>query len=88
MSRKTPVGAAATPSFVEELRKALNDAAGDWPTISKMTRGRLPYHWLKAFAYARIAEPSFERMVYLAQVLGRPLFVGKGRRYDQLDLPS
>ncbi|MCC7144279.1 MAG: hypothetical protein IT349_19460 [Candidatus Eisenbacteria bacterium] len=88
MPRTTPIGAAATPAFIEELRSDLKKAAGDWPMISKMTRGRLPYHWIKAFAYSRIHEPSFERVVYLAQVMGKPLFVGRAKRYDQLELAS
>jgi hypothetical protein len=86
MPRNTPTGANATPAFIEELRSDLKRAAGDWPRISKITKGRLPYHWIKAFAYSRIAEPSFERVVYLAQVMGKPLFVGRAKRYDQMEL--
>ena len=88
MKRQTPIGAAATPRFVEELRADLIASAGDWPRISRMSNGRLPYHWLKAVAYSRIQNPSFDRIVYLAQVMGKPLFVGKGKRYNQLELVS
>lgn len=86
MPKITPQGAAATTKFVEELRQDVLKAAGDWPHICRLTKGRIGYHWLKAFAYGKIAEPSYTRMTILAHILGKPLFVGRGKRYNQFEV--